>query len=146
MIVPAGIFVMLKKPKRHMGTISETIQLQETIKQMIGELGWSQNQLARNIYTEIHEIDDEDEILNFQERVKKELQRSTTKPDKLRKYLSIICNHHEAERIDVALSKHVPLGYISESLSKKMKVISQEADKASNNGLHGTSSLTRRRP
>ena len=129
-----------------MGTKSETIQLQEQIKKMIGELGWSQNQLARNIYTEINEIDDKDEILSFQERLKKELQRPTTKPDKLKRYLSIICSHPEAHKVDVTLNKYIPTGFISESLCKGMKVISQEADKASNNGMQGTSSLTRRRP
>ena len=110
-----------------MGTESETIGLQQEIKRIIAELGWSQNQLARNIYTEIYEVDDEDEISSFQERVKKELQRATTKPDKLKKYLSIIYSHPEAERLDVFLNRYVPLGYISRTLSEKMIEISQES-------------------
>lgn len=115
-----------------MGTKTKTIELQGQIKQAIAELGWSQNQLAKNIYTETHDIDDEVEILSFQERLKKELQRDTTKPEKLMKYLSIISSHPDAEKLDSAINRHVPLGFISETLSKEMRVISKDADKASN--------------
>lgn len=128
-----------------MGTKEKTSQLQEKIKQIIRELGWSQNRLARIIYTENHDLDDEDEILKFQERLKKELQRQTTKPDKLERYLSIIYSHPEAEKIDSALNKYIPSGFISDSLSREMKAISHEADNASNNELHGKSPPTRRR-
>lgn len=128
-----------------MGTKEKTSQLQEKIKQIIRELGWSQNRLARIIYTENHDLDDEDEILKFQERLKKELQRQTTKPDKLEKYLSIIYSHPEAEKIDSTLNKYIPSGFISESLGREMKAISREADNASNKQLHGKSPPTHHR-
>ncbi|MED5602844.1 hypothetical protein [Alloalcanivorax sp.] len=114
-----------------MGTKNETIELQEQIKQVIRELGWSQNLLARKIYTEIHDVDNDREIESFQERLKKELQRPTTKPDKLKRYISIIYRHPEAEHLDKTLNKYVPLGHISEYLSKGMKAISKDAGNAS---------------
>ena len=85
--------------------------------------------MAKNIYTETHEADNDAEILSFQERLKKELQRDTTKPERLRKYLEIISNHPDAERLDTALNKNIPLGFISESISKGMRLISKEVDK-----------------
>lgn len=129
--VPAGTFVILDRPKRHMGTKNKTIELQGKIKWAIAELGWSQNQLARNIYTETYAVDDDVEILNFQERLKKELQRDTTKPERLMRYLSIISSHPDAEKLDPCVNRHVPLGFVSENLSEGMRVISEDADKAS---------------
>jgi hypothetical protein len=121
-----------------MGTNSETTELQLQIKTLIAELGWSQNQLARNLYTELHDWDDEEAILSFQECLKKELQRGTTKVEKLKKYLSIIANHSETRKMDVILNKPVPLGAISASLSEAMGEISQEIDKAYNKSFNRT--------
>lgn len=112
-----------------MGTNREIVGLQGQIKTLIAELGWSQNQLARILYTELHDWDDEEEIVNFQERFKKDLQRSTTKEIKLRKYLSIIVNHPEAKKMDIVLNKPVRLGSISETLSNSLDDISKEIDK-----------------
>lgn len=120
-----------------MGTKSETVELQEKIKQLISDLGWSQNKLARIVYTEVYEFDDEAEIYNFQERLKKELQRKTTGPDRLKVYLSIIIKHPEAVNIDLVLNKYIPMGAISEPLSDEMCSISKEIDKASNNETKG---------
>lgn len=111
-----------------MGTNRKTVELQRQIKSLIAELGWSQNQLARNIYTELHEWDDDEEILVFQERLKKELQRPTTKPEKIEKYISIIVSHPDAKRLDTSFNKYVPAGAISDALSRGMSEISREID------------------
>lgn len=109
---------------------TETAALQEDIKRLCAELGFSQNELARHIYTETHDVDNFKETRCFQERFKKELQRPTTKPEKLRTYLAIICSLRETRKLDVSLNNHVPLGYISLSVSKEMKALSQEVDQA----------------
>lgn len=118
-----------------MGTKQESFELQSQIKDLAVELGWSQNRLARILYTELHEWDDEGEIVRFQEKLKKELQRSTTKVERLKVYLDVLIRHPEAQKLDVVFNRYIPQNSISPSLSKAMGDISQEIDKA----LHRTS-------
>lgn len=122
-----------------MGTKQESLEILSQIKELIAELGWSQNRFARILYAELHEWDDEDELLKFQERLKKELQRPTTKPDRLKAYLDLIVRHPEAEKLDVVLNRYVPQNSISLSISKGMESISSEIDNAYNKVLHRTS-------
>ena len=111
-----------------MGTKAETIQLQRKIKQLIYELGWTQNLLAEKIYNEEHDTDNDDELRCFQERFKKELSRDTTKPERLKKYLSIIPDLPGAEGINLVSNKFVPTGAISDALVAGLKAISNEID------------------
>lgn len=119
-----------------MGTIQKSIELQSQIKKLIVELGWSQNRLARILYTELNDWDDDDEITKFQEKLKKELQRSTTKVERLRIYLDVIIRHPDAQKLDVVFNKYIPCNSISSSLSEAMEDISQEIDNAYNKALH----------
>ena len=121
-----------------MGTKQEALEVQSQIKSLAAELGWTQNRLAQILYTELNEWDDDDEILKFQERLKKELQRSTTKVDRLKKYLEIVVSHPEAQNLDVVFNKYVPQNAISSSLSKEMGKLSKEIDSIYNNALHRT--------
>lgn len=111
-----------------MGTKQETIELSSKIKQLIAQLGWTQNKLARVLYTALNDFDDEDEIVRFQEKLKKELNRPTTKAERLQIYLDIIVRDHESEKLDVVLNKYIPQNYISSSLIKGMREISQDID------------------
>ncbi|HGK7311451.1 hypothetical protein [Aeromonas hydrophila] len=112
-----------------MGTNQDSVEIQFQIKSLIAELGWTQNKLAEILYIELNDIDNEDEIERFQERLKKELQRSTTKAEKLKTYLDIIVRHRDTKKIDVVFNKHIPLGFISSTLSQAMGDISKEIDK-----------------
>lgn len=112
-----------------MGTKQEVLELQSNIKRLAAEIGWSQNKLAKLFYTELNEVDDEHEIRLFQERLKKELQRSTTKVERLRTYLDIMLRQPEADKLDVIFNKYIPQKSISCSLSKSMQAISKEIDK-----------------
>ncbi|MCK7596466.1 hypothetical protein M0G74_04175 [Microbulbifer sp. CAU 1566] len=114
--------------KRQMGTKSETTRLQQEIKQLIDELGWKQNLIAEKIYYEENDTDNEDELRRFQERFKKELSRGTTKPERLKKYLSMIPDLPGAEGIDLVSNKFVPTGAISDALVTGLKAISKEID------------------
>ena len=122
-----------------MGTKQESLELQSQIKKLAVELGWSQNKLARILYAELNDWDDEDEIARFQEKLKKELQRSTTKVERLRIYLDVIIEHPDARKLDVVSNKYIPRNLISSSLSEAMGDISQEIDNAYNKALHRTS-------
>lgn len=121
-----------------MGTKQEALEVQSQIKSLAAELGWTQNRLAQILYTELNEWDDDNEILKFQERLKKELQRSTTKIDRLKKYLEIVVSHPEAQKLDVIFNKYVPQNAISSSLSKEMGKVSKEIDNVYNKALHRT--------
>ncbi|MGB2254647.1 MAG: hypothetical protein ACPH56_06430 [Spongiibacter marinus] len=122
-----------------MGTKPESHELLLQIKGLIAELGWTQNRLARILYSELHEWDDEDEICRFQEKLKKELQRPTTKADRLKVYLDVMVRHPEAQKLDVVMNRYIPQESISSTLSKGMKDISSEIDNAYNKALHRTS-------
>lgn len=138
-IVPAGTFAILETRERQMGTKQESIELQAQIKKLTVELGWSQNRLARILYTELNEVDNKDEIAKFQEKLKKELQRSTTKVERLQIYLDVIIGHPETQKLDVVSKKYIPQNSISSSLSEAMGDISQEIDNAYDKALHRTS-------
>ena len=121
-----------------MGTKQEVLDVQYQIKALVAKLGWSQNRLARILYTELNEWDDDVEILKFQERLKKELQRPTTKVERLRAYLDVIFRHPETQKLDVVFNKYIPQNSISPVLSKAMGDISQEVDDVYNKSLRRT--------
>lgn len=113
-----------------MGTNSDTYELQEQIRSLISKLGWTQNRLAREIYVELNEWEDPEDVRRFQEKLKKELQRPTTKPDRLKEYLRIICNHNEAKSLSFSfvLNQYVQSIEFSESFKTAMEDISLEID------------------
>lgn len=111
-----------------MGTQRDILETQALIKRLAAELGWSQNRLADVLYTELHDWDDEDEMSKFRERLKKELQRPTTKMERLRVYLDLLVAHPDVKKLDVVFNKHIPLNAISTSLSQGLMKISQEID------------------
>lgn len=112
-----------------MGTkTAETQELQNQIKELVAKLGWSQNRLAREIYVELNEVDDDREIGRFQERLKKDLSRKTTKPQRLEEYINVILRHVDAEKLDIVKNRYVPLGFLSSSLTSGLAKISAEID------------------
>jgi len=121
-----------------MGTKQESHELLSQIKGLRAELGWSQKKLARILYSELHEWDDEDEICRFQEKLKKELQRPTTKPNRLKVYLDVMVRHPEAQKLDVVMNRYIAQESISSSLGNGMKDISSEIDNIYNKALHRT--------
>lgn len=107
-----------------MGTIS-TSELQKHIKNIISKLGWSQNRLAREIYTETHDYDDEDEIKRFEGKLKKDLNRNTIKPELLEGYLEVISQHREFESINIFIPRYIASGKLSDSMESGMEKISK---------------------
>ena len=119
-----GTTRILNRCKRQMGTI----ELQKEIKHIISQLGWSQNELARIIYTELHDSDHPEEIRKFKERLKKDLSRSTTNEEKLRSYINIITQQRKFENSDTVINKYKPTQVISSFLSRGMSKLSKELD------------------
>lgn len=82
-----------------MGTGNESAALQQQIKALLGKLGWSQNEFARRFHVDVEDEagwGDETEVRTFQERLKKELQRATTDPQRLGRYLEYLIAHPNA--------------------------------------------------
>lgn len=111
-----------------MGTM-DTLELQKEIKKIIGRLGWSQKRLGREVYTATFDDDDFEEITKYEERLKKDLSRKTTNPDRLRKYLEIISQHREFEKLDIVSPIYLSNNVLSETMQKGMMDISKEIDK-----------------
>jgi len=103
----------------------DTVDIQNDIKLIISKLGWSQNRLAREIYVATYEYDDDDEVKKLEERLKKELSRKTTKPERLLQYLAIISRHNEFKNLDVIVPAYIEGGLLSATLKAGMKAISK---------------------
>ena len=68
--------------------------LQQEIKSLLKIVGWSQKKLARELYMDEFEDDDEVEIKRREEKLKKALSRTTTQIELLSSYLCFIKNHN----------------------------------------------------
>lgn len=128
LIVPAGTFIMLYARKRQMGTKQEALKIQSQLKGLMRELGWTQNKLARIIFVELHDDDNDEEIEAFQEQFKKALLRDTTKIERLQKFLEIAVSHPDAKGIKKGYKKYAPQNSITSSLGEGMRMISLEID------------------
>lgn len=111
-----------------MGTNVTASSLQEEIKTLAARAGWTQNHAARIIFTEQNDTDNDDEIKAFQERFKKELQRETTKVERLQEYLTIMSAHPDIEKTGMIRNRYVSTGVISATLEQAMADISREID------------------
>jgi O-methyltransferase involved in polyketide biosynthesis len=115
-----------------MGTNQTTSELQEAIKTLAARAGWKQNELALIIFDGLNEYFTEEEGKAFQERFKKELQRNTTKVERLQEYLLIINKHPDMEKIGLIHNRYISTGKISATLEQAMREISSEIDKKLN--------------
>lgn len=110
----------------------ETKELQNQLRNLAAKMGWSITQLARNIYTEIHDFDNEDEIRKFEQNFSKSLSRNTTKKEKLSEYLDIISRHHALERHGVILPVYRSTEILNKESEVAMKSISESITKSLN--------------
>jgi hypothetical protein len=108
-----------------MGT-TETTELKNCILDLLERLGWSQKRLAKEIYWATYDDDDPVELKRHEERLKKELQRSSTKPERLKEYIKIISQHHEFTKLDIVRPQYVPMPECDPDLDLAMKNISME--------------------
>lgn len=106
-----------------------TIELQKEIKIILAKLDWSQKRLGREVYMAKFDHDNDDEIRQYEEKIKKDLSRPTTKPELLNSYLDIISQHRDFEKLDVVLPTYyksdILEGPVEKGLGDISKMVSQ---------------------
>ncbi|MFT6655604.1 MAG: hypothetical protein ACJAWI_002378 [Marinomonas primoryensis] len=128
---------ILTNGKRHMRTkkedkeeqLEESKQLILEIKRVCEQLGLSQKELAKKIYLELNDDDNEQCIKDFSSAFAKQIQRPTTQPERLKEYLSVISRLPEFRKSDLVRNKYIPLGNLSNFMQEEMLRISKELDK-----------------
>jgi hypothetical protein len=106
-----------------MGT--EIEKLQHDLIQLSKSLGWSNKQLAKEIYYELSDDDDPLELNRFCESFKKGLQRGSIDSQRLQEYMEVVC------RTPVFLKQ------------KKVKPIRPDAESFSEHGKRKLESISR---
>lgn len=71
----------------------------ERLQEAMELLGWSRTRLAHEVYVATRDDDDPVAIARLEERIKKEFQRSTTKPERFERYLRILQADPEYARL-----------------------------------------------
>lgn len=108
------------------GTFGDkTVTAKENLEKTLKLLGWSKKRLAREVYVELHDNDNPKEMLNFEEQVKKEFQRTTTKQDKFEFYLKIISHHREFKKLDLVTPNYQSASLLSDALGEGLTQISK---------------------
>ena len=108
-----------------MGT-ERTKELQQTIHSIIDRVGWSRKALARQLHWELHDTDDDEEIRLFEERLKKELTRPTTKPELLEYYLDVLRRLPEVERADLVAPQYIPTKRLGSEIEGALRGLSRQ--------------------
>ncbi|PSU34567.1 hypothetical protein C9I99_05505 [Photobacterium lutimaris] len=111
------------------GDKMDVIEIQSEIKSQLDLLGWSQKKLARELYMDEFEYDDELEIRRYEERVKKALSRSTTKFELLRGYLNFIRSHPTFCKQRLVANTFQPRECLTSEQLDVMKEFSSSVDK-----------------
>jgi predicted RNase H-like nuclease (RuvC/YqgF family) len=108
-----------------MGT-ERTRDLQQIIEDLIARVGWSRKALARQLHWELNDTDDEDELKRFEERLKKELTRSTTKPELLEHYLDVIRQLPECEKAGLVVPQYIGSKHLDSEIEEALRNISSD--------------------
>ncbi|ELA7017091.1 hypothetical protein RA809_004645 [Vibrio parahaemolyticus] len=94
-----------------------TNELQSIIKLELNRIGWSVRKFSDEYFIEYNDVDNDDEMEQFFQKVKKQLGRSSFKnSDLLSGYLDFIVQHP-----DYCKSRLKPTFVASEALSDKMR-------------------------
>lgn len=112
-----------------MGT-ERTLELQHAIDWLIARVGWSRKALARQLYWELHDVDDEVELKRFEERLKKELTRPTTKPELLERYLDILRQLPQVEKAGLVIPQYIPSKHLDADIEAALTDFSKDLSKA----------------
>ncbi|MGO1232826.1 MAG: hypothetical protein ACTMHG_03795 [Marinobacter sp.] len=115
-----------------MGT-QRTRELQQAIKDLIARVGWSRRALARQLHWELNDTDDEDELKRFEERLKKELTRPTTKPELLEHYLDVMRQLPECEKADLVIPQYFASEQLDPEIEGALRDISSDLSSALRN-------------
>ena len=110
--------------------MDEVKELQAAIKRRLAEKGMSQAALAEKIFVEDHDDNDEIALASFTEALKKQLNRASTSPEKLRRYLEILLTDRQGleGRYPSVASSYLPKQVLDQmhQLSAEIDVLLQE--------------------
>lgn len=112
-----------------MGT-ERTLELQKAIESLIARVGWSRKALARQLHWELNDTDDEDELKRFEERLKKELTRPTTKPELLERYLDVLRQLPEVEKAELVVPQYVATAGLDPEIESALMDISRDLSRS----------------
>ncbi len=99
--------------------------LQKLIRNYQAKLNWTLNDLANALYVELHDDDDLNKQAKFRETLKKQLQRSSTPNEKLKRYLQIIEQVPDFKRLNLVANKHIDTeSVLSKKASSRLQKIS----------------------
>ncbi len=98
----------------------------EQLEEAIALLGWSRTRLAHAVYVATHDDDDPVAIARLEQRIKKEFQRSTTKPERFARYLCIVRADPEYARISQVVPRYVPNSALSPEVFAGLAKISDQ--------------------
>ncbi|KMQ72853.1 hypothetical protein [Marinobacter subterrani] len=115
-----------------MGT-ERTLELQKAIESLIARVGWSRKALARQLHWELNDTDDDEELKRFEERLKKELTRPTTKPELLERYLDILRQLPDIEKAGLVIPQYVATKHMDPDIESVLMDISKNLSKSLKN-------------
>ena len=105
-----------------------TKELQSAIKMELKSIGWSCRKFSNAYFIETNDVDNEDEMEAFYQKVKKQLNRSSFKNTQLLSaYLDFIVQHPDYSRIKVK-PVYIEPDLLSDSLKEQLKAISTSID------------------
>lgn len=108
-----------------------TKELQAEIKKMIRGMGWSQAEVARFVYLEKNDTENNVELRRYVETFKKKLSRPSTPPEHLEAILRIMQRQKSAT--SMALKPlYVPGKSLSSPLRLEIQAISRSLDREMN--------------
>lgn len=121
----------LLEAKGHLGTNRkmDTPELQKKIKELAKKYSWSQEQLSRELYVQLHPDDENDDSLAMQRfgaALKKQLNRPTTSVATLQRYLDILIQDPLFEKENMVYTKPVSTTLIDECLANGISSISKK--------------------
>ncbi len=112
-----------------MGT-ERTLELQKAIESVIARVGWSRKVLARQLYWELNDTDNPEEIKRFEERLKKELTRATTKPELLEHYLDVLRQLPDVEKAGLVVPQYVATKHLDPDVESILMNLSKDLSKS----------------
>ena len=105
---------------------TEDAMARQALEEALALLGWSRIRLAHEVYVATHEDDDHSEIARLEQRIKKEFQRTTTKPERFERYLRIVQASSEYSRLGRVVPRYVANEAIVPTLAAGLTRISDE--------------------
>lgn len=106
----------------------DALELQKKIKELAKKYSWSQEQLAREIYVKQNPDDENDDSIamkRFEASFKKQLNRKTTSPHTLQRYLELLIQDPLFEHENMVYNRPAPTTVLDEELINGLTLMSK---------------------